>query len=119
MHCEEQETEKNRTEKTSFFVVSRLAHYIINRIQPHLFLPLLGVWHGIFNLWFFNESVSSGLLSIPLGHFKIFYGRYLQLRVNITCNKLLAGVTSGVVDNGDYALSWILIDFMTQANSGD
>ncbi len=33
---------------------------------------LKGVWHEIFDFRFFNESVSSGPMSIPLGRFEFF-----------------------------------------------
>ncbi len=78
-------------------------------------MSLKGVWHEIFDLSFFHESVSPGPLSNPLGSFQFFSQIRRDNRewmfisgVNDTGDKLFSGVNNtgekfiaGVVDTGD------------------
>ncbi len=65
---------------------------------------LKGVWHKIFDLIFFHESVSPGPLSNPLGSFRLFSKIRRDIRewmfisgVNDTGGKFFGGVN----DTGD------------------
>ncbi len=76
---------------------------------------LKGVWHEIFDLNFFHESVYPGPLSIPIGSFRLFSKIRRDNRewmfitgVNDTGDKLFGGVNDtadkfigGVVNTGD------------------
>ncbi len=76
---------------------------------------LNGVWHEIFHLSFFHESVSFGTLSNPLGSFRLFSKIRQDIRewmfvsgVNDTGDKLFGSVNDtgdkffgGVNDTGD------------------
>ncbi len=76
---------------------------------------LKGVWHEIFDLSFFYESVSPAPLSNPLGSFRLFSKIHWDIRkwmfvsgVNDTGDKLFGSVNDtgnkffgGVSDTGD------------------
>ncbi len=97
----------------------------------YLFPTLKGVWHEIFDFWFFHESVSPRPLSIQRGDSTkicgstVFTTLFLSpvsmtpgiksSRVNNTGDKVLLLTASNYCRCRDYALSWIFIDFMTTA----
>ncbi len=74
---------------------------------------LKGVWHEIFELRFFHESVSSRPISIPLGPFWIFS----KIRGDIRELMFIAGVNdtgeklfSGVNDTGEKFIAGVIVD---------
>ena len=69
---------------------------------------LKGVWHKIFDLIFFHESMSPGTMSNPLGSFQHIRQWMFVSGVNDTGGKLFSGVNDtgdkfvgGVSDTGD------------------